>query len=531
MKSTILTMLLLGSLPSLQAASHVIELLPGEQVYSGAIKEGHRMPFREGYGFDFYANNQYNQLQPLLLGTQGLWVWSEEPFHFEIHPGKIIVSSAYGSIESGRAGSTLAEARIEAARRFFPASGKLPDEHLFSRPQYNTWIELTYNQNQTDVLRYARAVIEHGFEPGVIMIDDTWQEDYGLWDFHPGRFPQPRQMVDELHAMGFKVMLWICPFVSGDQALIVRDLMKRRALLMQRRQGEDTWETATTPASITWWNGYSLLLDFTNPAAVQWFDQQLDRLVSEYGIDGFKFDAGDMNFYPPDALSMTPASPNRHCELYARFGLRFPLNEYRACWKMAGQPLAQRLHDKFHTWEDLQMLIPHMLTEGLAGYTFACPDMIGGGDYLSFLDNPDMDQSLVVRSAQIHALMPMMQFSVAPWRILGPSQLAAVKRAVSLRRKYVPLILELARESAHTGNPIVRSMEYCFPGQGFEQIKDQFLLGTDILVAPMVRPGTSRDVVLPSGVWVDDAGANIAGGRTIRIEVPMERLPIYTKHR
>ena len=55
----------------------------------------------------------------------------------------------------------------------------MPPELFFSVPQYNTWIELTYNQNQKDILRYARAIVDNGMPPGIIMIDDNWQEDYG----------------------------------------------------------------------------------------------------------------------------------------------------------------------------------------------------------------------------------------------------------------------------------------------------------------------------------------------------------------
>jgi alpha-glucosidase len=66
-----------------------------------------------------------------------------------------------------------------------------------------------------------------------------------------------------------------------------------------------------------------------------------------------------------------------------------------------------------------------------------------------------MDQDLVVRSAQIHALMPMMQFSVAPWRILDKAHLDAVKKAVEIQTKYTPLIMELAENSAKTGVPII----------------------------------------------------------------------------
>ena len=517
----------LAETPLSETKDIIIQLEPGEKIWSGVIKDGENLPYASGSRYDFYANNRENQIQPLLLGSQGLWVWSDEPFAFEIAADRVIVTHVKGEVKSGHAGHSLAAARKFAADKFFPPAGRTPDELLFAKPQYNTWIELTYHQNQDDVLKYARAIVTNGFPPGVLMIDDTWQEDYGVWNFHPGRFPNPKRMMEELHGMGFKVMLWVCPFVSADQARLVRELLKDKCFLMQKKNGRTTWATATDPAIIKWWNGYSALLDFSNPAAVRWFNGELDRLVRDFGVDGFKLDAGDMNFYPPEALSRQPVSPNRQCELYAQFGLRFPLNEYRACWKMAGQPLAQRLHDKNHTWEDVQKLIPQMLTEGLAGYTFSCPDMIGGGNYESFLDLKKMDQDLVVRSAQIHALMPMMQFSVAPWRVLDAEHLAAVKKAVEIRGQFTPTILELARQSARTGEPVVRSLEYAFPHQGFEEIKDEFMLGDSLLVAPLDKKGNRRQLVLPPGTWIGDDGKTLNGGATYTLEVPLERIPCF----
>lgn len=527
MKFKLLTLLLFFPAWAFSQSTLKIDLHPGEKIWSGAIKESDRMPFAEGYKFDFYANNLSNQLQPLLLGNKGLWVWSEEPFAFEVQKDKVIISNAKGEVKYGHSGSSLAEARKFASKTFFPASGKMPDELLFSKPQYNTWIELTYNQNQKDVLKYAQAILDNGFAPGVLMIDDTWQEDYGLWKFHPGRFPEPKQMIEKLHQMGFKVMVWMCPFVSGDQAIIVREIMKGKGFLMQKTSEKPIWEKATDPAMISWWNGYSALLDFTNPAAVTWFNDQLDRLAKDFGVDGFKLDAGDMDFYTSDVLSMKPASPNKQCELYAQFGLRYPLNEYRACWKMAGLPLAQRLADKSHNWEDVQKLVPQMLTEGLVGYTFSCPDMIGGGEYRSFLDLKSIDQDLIVRSAQIHALMPMMQFSVAPWRILDKEHLDAIKAAVKIREKFTPTILELTRKSAQTGDPIISSMEYAFPGTGFDAVNDQFMLGETILVAPVDKKETSRKVVLPKGKWLSDDGKKYKGGASYTIDVPIARLPYF----
>ena len=508
--------------------ARIVSLQPGEKIWSGVIKHGESLPYAAGSNYNFYANNRENQIQPLLLGSQGLCVWSEEPYAFEVTADRVILTQALGKIVVGRPGASLAEARRSAAAHFFPASGQMPDELLLARPQYNTWIELNVNQNEQDVLKYAHDIIDHGFPPGVLMIDDTWQENYGVWSFHPGKFPHPKAMMDELHRLGFKVMLWVCPFVSPDQSELVRKLMQNKCFLLQKATAQTTWETATDPAIIKWWDGYSALLDFSNPHAVRWFNEQLDRLVKEYGVDGFKFDAGDMPFYATGALSRTPnLSPNQQCELYVQFGLRYPLNEYRAGWKMAGKPLAQRLHDKYHTWEDAQRLIPQMLTEGLVGYTFSCPDMIGGGDFEAFRDLKKFDQDLIVRSAQIHALMPMMQFSLAPWRVLDPAHLAAVNRAVAIRTEFTPRILDLARKSAQAGEPIIHSLEYQFPHQGYEFIKDEFMLGDTVLVAPLDQKGTQRRVLLPPGEWVSDEGKTLSGGAAYELNVPLDRIPYF----
>ena len=281
---------------------------------------------------------------------------------------------------------------------------------------------------------------------------------------------------------------------------------------------------------VEWWNGQSAVLDLSNPAAVKWFNQQLDRLVKDYGVDGFKFDAGDMHFYPVNSLSMGSVTPNQQCELFAQFGLRFPLNEYRACWKMGGQPLAQRLQDKSHSWVDLQKLIPNMLLEGLCGYPFSCPDMIGGGEWTSFLDESILDQDLIVRSAQCHALMPMMQFSVAPWRVLDGVHLNAVKSAVALREKFTPYIMQLAHQAAKTGEPIMKSMEFEFPGQGFETVIDQFMLGDSVLVAPILVTGTTtRNVRLPDGKWKSFEGKIFEGGRTYQQPDTLDQLIYFEK--
>jgi alpha-glucosidase len=283
------------------------------------------------------------------------------------------------------------------------------------------------------------------------------------------------------------------------------------------------------PAMVAWWNGKSAMLDLSNPQAKRWFTDALLQLQVSCGMDGFKLDAGDTEFYKDSYLSHEKLDVNEQARLFGEIGLAFPLNEYRASWKLAGRPLVQRLRDKSHDWGDLEKLIPDMIAAGLLGYTFVCPDMIGGGEFTSFLNHSSIDQDLVVRSAQVHALAPMMQFSVAPWRILDAAHLGAVKKAVALRMRFTPRLLALAKMSAASGEPILRPLTYVFPDAGYENIKDQFMMGDDLLVAPMVAKGASRTVLIPPGSWKADDGGVIAGPAQKTFEVPLARLLYFQR--
>ncbi len=495
-----------------------ISLEDGEYVWGGRVADGKYMPYTDGFKTTFSANSG-NQIMPLLITSEGRYVWSDAPFDFRIENNRLVIWNAQGWIDTAFAGDNLEDAFKFGSSSFFPSDGKLPPSEFFECPQYNTWIELQYNQNQKDVLEYARGIIRNGLPAGIIMIDDTWMEDYGKWVFHPGRFPDPKAMSDELHRMGFKLMLWVCPFVSMDQYQIWAEINSFDGFL--KKEGGGAYP-------VEWWNGVSAELDFSNPEAVEWFDGQLRHLVEEYGVDGFKFDAGDFNLYPEDAVSYGNLKAYQYCQAFADYADRYPYNEYRASWQDGGKPIVQRLHDKSHNWDALKVLVPEMLAANLMGYYFSCPDMIGGGSFASFLPGCEIDQELIVRSAQTHALMPMMQFSAAPWRILDRRHLDAVLEAVRIRGKLLPEIRELISRAAY-GEPVVTPLEFCFPHSGYAEITDQFMLGRDVMVAPMLEPGTVRQVVLPAGKWLADDGTEYSGGQTVTIEVPLERIPYFRK--
>lgn len=492
-----------------------VPLDPGVSIWGGQIKAGSLMPYAPGFEADL-SDNRSNQTAPLLLTSDGRYIWSEAPFSFRITDKAVIID---GKAEVVKAGETLADAYRAASKAHFPANGVLPPADFYEKPQYNTWIELMYDQNQEGVLNYAKGILDNGLPPGIIMIDDTWQEDYGKWYFHPGRFSDPKAMCDELHRMGFKVMLWICPFVSMDQYQICHEIDSFAGFL---RSNDGN------PYPVRWWNGTSAVLDLSNEKTVEWFNGELHRLMDDYGVDGFKFDAADFEYYPEDALAAAGSVPGwEQCSLFVQLAENYPYNELRAGWRNAGKPIVNRLHDKAHSWEDLAKLIPEMMAESLMGYSFCCPDMVGGGSFGTFLSGKT-DQELIVRSAQVHALMPMMQFSLAPWRVLDKENYSAVLKAVETRNSLMPYMESLYRRAAETGEPIVAPLEYHFPHQGFQNVKDEFMLGDKYLVAPVLEPGTNRTVILPQGSWKADDGTVYEGG-THAISVPIYRLPFFEK--
>jgi alpha-glucosidase len=202
-----------------------LRLEPGELWWGGLSADGGRMPYGDrDLARDLDGDNRGNQAQPLLISSRGRYVWSEKPFAYAFANGTLTITSKYGPVVSGRQGGTAKDVFAYVSRKYFPANGKLPAPVMFTHPQYNTWIELMYDQNQTDVLRYAQQIVDRGYPPGVLMIDDNWQEDYGNWEFSPRRFGDPKAMMARLHQLGFPVMLWVVPFVSPDSA-IYRDLV------------------------------------------------------------------------------------------------------------------------------------------------------------------------------------------------------------------------------------------------------------------------------------------------------------------
>jgi alpha-glucosidase (family GH31 glycosyl hydrolase) len=124
----------------------------------------------------------------------------------------------------------------------------------------------------------------------------------------------------------------------------------------------------------------------------------------------------------------------------------------------------------------------------------------------------------------------MMQFSAAPWRVLDKRHLAAVKSAVDVRSKFVARFMDLARECAKTGEPMLRNLEYVFSGNGYAAVKDQFMMGDFLMVAPQTAKGAKeRTVLVPPGTWKCDDGTTVTGPCKVTVSTPLDRIPHFVK--
>lgn len=508
-----------------------VGMLPGEEWRGVANYFGTQMPFTETtrLEIDITRDSYANQYASLLLSSRGRVIWCDRQAAFGFTNGTITVA-APAPVTRTEAGTCLRDAFRFASKTWFPPSGKTPDELFFLAPQYNTWIEFTYRQNEDGILAYAQSMIDNGLPPGILMINSSWHGHYGDWDFNARNFRDPKGMMAKLRKMGYKVVLWVCPWISLDSPefrLLYTGIDPFRPGKFPR--GGLMLDRTGYPAAVQWWDGKSAMLDFSHPRGREWFKEQLDRLVAEYGVSGFKFDGGALKTYLQDFKASQDMPKGDLANLYMDFALQYPVCEYRHVWKRGGQPLVERLHDKGHKWEDLRKLIPDMIAGGLLGHSFMCPDMVGGGEWHSFLPGAAFEPELFIRSAQVHALCGQMQFSASPWRVLKDERHRQIIRdTVALRQKFAPRFLRLARECGRTGEPMIRHLDYMFPGHGYGRVADQFVMGDFLMVAPQLEKGAAtREVEIPPGLWLADDGTEYEGPRKVTVDTPLSRLPHF----
>jgi hypothetical protein len=409
------------------------------------------------------------------------------------------------------------------ALRFLGHPAAAPPEDLFTNPIWTTWAQYKMAINQQDVLRFADAIVAHEYPRSVLEIDDRWQTAYGECEFDPQKFPDPQAMVAQLHAQGFKVTLWVPPFFDPQSAAFT-DAAARGLLARHPATGD--------PYLVRWWQGYGGVLDVSSQAALDWWLQRLRHLQTEYGVDGFKFDAGEGNFLPADAVTAQGLMRRQYADRYVQWiAQHFEWTEVRAGWRSQRHGLLFREWDKWSRWgidNGLHSVLTQALTLSVIGYPFILPDMIGGNAY----NGEQPDRELMIRWTQLTALLPAMQFSIPPW-LYDAETNAICRRYALLHSQIAPYIHSLIAHTLRDGTPLVRPLFWHAPhDQTALLLDDQFLLGDLLLVAPVLRAGqATRNIYLPEGRWRDRWNGSVFDGPLWlnSYAAPLDTLPLFER--
>jgi len=390
----------------------------------------------------------------------------------------------------------------------------------------------------------------------VIYLDIDYMDGYRVFTWDKTRFPDPKKLVSDLKSDGFQTVLIIDPGIKVDPNYAVYAEGKRLGMFVKNPDG--------TELNRNVWPQASAFPDFTDPKARDWFGAQFKGHIDE-GIAGFWNDMNEPGVFlteqtakpdtthhpdktfPYDTPHAGDGLAGTHRRYHNVFGMQMARSTFENVKKLrpearpfvltrAGFAGVQRFSavwtgDNYASWDHLALSIPMLTNLSVSGVPFVGCD-VGG-----FNDRPSGE--LYTRWLQAAALTPFLRsHSVGwagnkePWEY-GEEYTPINRASIELRYRFLPYLYSLFFEHERTGQPVMRPLWYEFPSDKLTYlISDEYMVGRDLLVAPVVREGMrNRDVYLPAGsAWINWwTGERLEGGKQHRVDAPLDRLPLFVR--
>jgi len=471
---------------------------------------------------------------PLLVSSEGYGAFFDmtAPLYYDLGQASVAAWQATARADHLRAYLIVGDGIAPILRAYHRLTGApaVPPDWSFG-----FWISRWGYRNRDEVMTVARRMREEKVPCDVIHVDPYWMRyhegHHGDLEWDESAFPDPKGMIAELKALGFKLSLWESPYVPLDSDM--RAEGERKGFLLMAKDGSG-------PALVHGFAKPSAAVDFTNPGAVEWFKAKNRRLL-EMGVAVIKTDfAEDM---PDDAAPHdgTPAEQlhNLYPLLYQRavFEATQDVHGYGLIWGRSGYAGSQRypVHwggDPGCTFDDMAASLRGALSWILSGAAFASFDM--GGFFGIPVGTDPPTPELYVRWSQMgllfsHARAHGHRAPREPWAF-GEPALSIFRRYAQLRYRLLPYLYAAARR-APQGVPLARPLVYDHPSDRTTwHVDDEYLLGPDLLVAPMFEPRGRRDIYLPSGGWYDFwTDQRFDGARWITYDAELETLPLFVR--
>ncbi|MEK6280991.1 MAG: TIM-barrel domain-containing protein [Acidobacteriota bacterium] len=398
----------------------------------------------------------------------------------------------------------------------------------------------------------------------VVHLDIDYMQGYRVFTWDTSRFPSPKALTEKLGRQGVKLVTIVDPGVKyqpvakstmrvtsvtpelepQEQRYYVLDQGLERKYFQHRKNGD-----LFIPKV---WPGDSVFVDYTLPDARSWWGD-LHRAYLDHGVAGIWTDMNEPADFVDqtgknqiDVVSYDEGEKSTHAKNRNVFALLMARATYEGLQKLrpdsrpyvitrAAYAGIQRYStmwtgDTNSTWEALQLNIPMFTTLGLSGEPFV------GSDVGGFIGRGNGE--LLVRSYQVSFLAPFCRnhkvidgYDQEPWRF-GKYNEDIIRKYLKLRYQLLPFLYTTLEEAHRTGVPLFRPLLLNYQDDSNTyNLDDQFMVGTDLLVAPVMKPDVTRRLVyLPKGVWYDYwTHKKYEGGTTITVDAPLETVPLFVR--
>ncbi len=495
----------------------VLTIAPGERIY--------------GCGESFGALNKVGQkVQIMVTDPQGPETdgqYKPVPFFFSNRGYGIFmhtsapVTADFGASYIGADRLFMADEQLDMfvffgepkdiLNEYTNITGKSPMLPLWT---FGTWMSRITYFSQEEGLDIAKKLRQHKIPSDVIHFDTgwfgvDWQCDY---EFAKDRFKDPKGMLDQMKRDGFHTCLWQLPYFTPKNRFF-REIVDG-GMAVRNAAGSLPYEDA--------------VLDFTNPKTVSWYQSKIEGLM-KLGVATIKCDFGEAA--PYDGFYHNGRGGLYEHNLY-------PVRYNKALWEQvershpgegviwARSAWAGSQRYALHWGGDAATTNTGMLGDlrggisfGLSGFSFWSHDM-GGFVTASPEDiyRRWLPFGFLSSHTRAHGAPP-----TEPW-LISESFTKAFRQAAEMKYRLMPYVYAQAKDCTERGLPMVRALLVEFPDDpGAWLVEDQYMFGSQILVAPLLESGDSRTVYLPRGKWIDyQSGKVYEGGyQTIKVgEIP-----------
>ncbi|MBO8196929.1 alpha-xylosidase [Streptomyces smyrnaeus] len=506
----------------------------------------------------FVRNGQSVDIWQADGGTASEQAYKNVPFHltnrgygvFVNHPGKVsyeVGSEAVGQVQFSVEDQTLEYYIVhgptpkEILARYTALTGRPPLPPAWS---FGLWLSTSFTTayDEETVSGFVRGMAERDIPLGVFHFDCFWMRAYQWCDFtwDPDVFPDPEGMLRRLKESNgpgdLRICVWINPYIAQKSPLF--DEAARLGHLVRRPDGS-VWQWDM-------WQAGMGLVDFTSPRARAWYADKLRGLLGQ-GVDCFKTDFGER--VPTDVVWHDGSDPERMHNYYTQLFNRTvfeTLTEERGQGEavvFARSATAGGQQYPVHWGGDCESTFGAMaeslrggLSLGLSGFGFWSHD-IGGFE-------GDPDPALFKRWVQFgllssHSRLHGSTSYRVPWAFEDGDEEArdeggavAVTRAFTrLKHRLMPYLYRAARQAAESGTPVMRAMLLEFPDDpACHTLDRQYMLGDDLLVAPVFAADGSVEYYVPDGEWTHLlSGERVTGPGWRRERYGFESLPLLVR--